>query len=204
MSLTKSLINFRKSLKTVPIIAVFPNFHTICEVRIPDDERSPNLEIGIGERVSLDVPFELRISPFLRHSSLGFRHYPEPPQVAGHAVHSQGPPDASSREDFSNDLPVNVGQAPVDAVMAKRQLRVIDSQKVQNGGMEIVAVGRVNRRFVGPFVAFTVAHPSLDSPAGEPAREREWIMVAAFCTLAARHAAELRRPHHDGVLQQSP
>jgi len=62
----------------------------------------------------------------------GFRHYPEPPQGAGCAVHSQGPPDASSREDFRDDLPVHVGQTAVDAIVAEGQLRVIDAEQMQD------------------------------------------------------------------------
>src|SRR5438045_2444674 len=43
-----------------------------------NDERSSNREIRNGETEPVGVPFELRISVFPRHSSFGFRHYPEP------------------------------------------------------------------------------------------------------------------------------
>src|SRR5437667_7057421 len=55
-----------------------------------NEERSPNLEIRNGETGRVDVPFELRVSAFFRHSSFGFRHYPEPPQVGADAVYWRG------------------------------------------------------------------------------------------------------------------
>ena len=96
---------------------------------------------------------------------------------------------------------MHVGQSSIDAIMAVNQLEVVDAQEMQNGCMDVVTIGRLER-FVGPFVARTVSDAALDATAGEPVRERERIVVAALAALAAGHPAEFGRPQNDRVVEQ--
>ena len=40
-----------------------------------------------------------------------------------------------------DDVAVDVGEAAVDAVLTDRELLMIDAHEVENGGVEVVAVG---------------------------------------------------------------
>ena len=51
-----------------------------------------------------------------------------------------------SRNDLLDHVPVHVGQAAVDAVVAEGQPLVVDAEQVQHRGVQVVAVGRVARR----------------------------------------------------------
>src|SRR5258708_30155035 len=93
-----------------------------------------------------------------------------------------------------------VGQSSIDPIMPVNQLEVVDAQEMQNGCMDVVAIGRLER-FIGPFVALTVSHAPLDATAGEPVREREPIVVAPLAALAAGHPAEFGRPQNDRIVQ---
>ena len=54
-------------------------------------------------------------------------------------------------------MPVNVGQAAVDAVVAERELGVVDPHQVQDRGVEVVAVGLARGGPPGPGVALAVS-----------------------------------------------
>src|SRR5262249_52589720 len=100
-------------------------------------------------------------------------------------------------------MPMNIGQAPVDAVVPERELFVVDAEKVEQGGMDVVAISRGFRGLVGPLVAFTVGDAAFDAAASQPRGERCRVVVAAFASLAARHPAKLGRPDDDGVIEQA-
>src|SRR5579872_3682620 len=104
---------------------------------------------------------------------------------------------------LADHLAMHVGEAAVDAVVAESQFLVIDAEQVQDRGVHVVAVGGICRGFVRPLVAFAVRGPALDAASGEPIGEGERVMVPPFRALAARHAAKLGGPHHDGVVEQA-
>src|SRR3954469_25605395 len=54
-----------------------------------------------------------------------------------------------SNKQLADDVPVDVGQPAVGAVMPKRQPFVINSQQVQDGGVQVVDLDRRNP-FPGP------------------------------------------------------
>src|SRR4051812_45986258 len=74
---------------------------------------------------------------------------------------------------------------------------------MEHGGMDVVAVGGLVGGLVRPFVAGAVAGTPLDATAGEPAGEGVGIVVAAFASLRAWHAAELRGPVDDRLFEQA-
>ena len=113
-------------------------------------------------------------------------------------------PAVAARLDYvGDDLAVDVGEAPVDAVVAICEARVIDAEKVQHGGVGVVAVSGMLGYFVRPFIARSEAHATLETASREPIGECEWIVIAALTALAAGHASEFSGPMDDGVVEHS-
>src|SRR5437763_4384192 len=70
-----------------------------------------------------------------------------------------------SGEDVGNNVSVNVGQSPINAIVAEGQLFVIDAQEMEDGGVQVVAVGRRTGSFVGPFIACAVGDAAFETAA---------------------------------------
>jgi hypothetical protein len=64
-------------------------------------------------------------------------------------------------------MTVNVCQATVDAVVAERQTRVIDTQQVQYGGVQVVAPDGIES-FPSPFVTLAMCNSAFDSGPRQP------------------------------------
>ena len=47
----------------------------------------------------------------------------------------------SSAQNLVNHLAVYIGQTAIDAVVGEGETRVVDAEKVQNGGVEVMVVG---------------------------------------------------------------
>src|SRR5262245_21491429 len=103
-------------------------------------------------------------------------------------------PVRGSGNQLLDDVPVHVSEPAVYAVVPEGQLLVVDAEQMQNGRVQIVTVRRLTHDLVGPGVAFAAADTAPDAAAGQPAGESERVVVAALAPLAARHAAEFRRP----------
>lgn len=82
-------------------------------------------------------------------------------------------------------MSMHVGQSAVDAVVAPGEPSVIDAEKFQHGGVDVVDECRVIpiQWLVTPLVAFAVRDPAFDSTAAEPIGEDIWIVVAAGSAL---------------------
>lgn len=63
---------------------------------------------------------------------------------------------------------MHVGQAIVAPGMAVRELRVIESEQMQNGGVEVVDVDSVRGDGRSDIVCFAVAQPPFDAASREP------------------------------------
>ena len=102
-------------------------------------------------------------------------------------------------------MPVDIRQTSVDAVVPDRQFGVIDSQQVQDRGVDVVDLGRVFS--VGGFetklIAGAVRDPALDAATRQPICEAIGIVIAAFAALRTRHATEFGRPEHDRIFEQT-
>ena len=102
-------------------------------------------------------------------------------------------------------MPVHIRESAIDAVLAPRELPVIESKQVEHGGVDVVALGGVLSisGFVAPLVALAMDHSPFDATATEPIGEDIRIVVAALPALRARHAAKLRSPEDESVFQES-
>ena len=63
---------------------------------------------------------------------------------------------------------MHVREPALDSVLVKRQFLVIETEQVQRGRVEIVAVGRIHRGLPSTIVACAVADPTLDAAPREP------------------------------------
>src|SRR5215210_5310018 len=106
------------------------------------------------------------------------------------------------REDVADDFAVDVGEPAVGAVVAEGQLRVVDAEQVEDGGVEVVAVSR-RASAPGPLVALAVARAALDARAGEPGDEGAAVVVAAGGALAEGLSAELGAVDEQRVVEQA-
>lgn len=59
------------------------------------------------------------------------------------------------RQQALDDVPVYVGEAPVDSVVPEGELRVVDSEQLENGRVNVVHLHRVCAFccFITPFVS---------------------------------------------------
>ena len=85
------------------------------------------------------------------------------------------------------------------AVVAVRQLRVVEAEQVQDGGVQVVDADAIDGGLVADLVGLAVVDAALDAAAGEPGREGVRVVVAArllACSSAAAPpaAGRTRRP----------
>src|SRR5437867_1849789 len=90
---------------------------------------------------------------------------------------------AKSADKLLDDVAMHVRQTAVDAIVAKRQLLVVDAEQVEYGRVDVVTIGRLLRRLVRPLIARPIGHAALDAAADKPVCERERIVVAALAAL---------------------
>jgi CubicO group peptidase (beta-lactamase class C family) len=113
-------------------------------------------------------------------------HWPDSPPTKpattssrslGHGRSDQGFPKArspdgrvhlQSRQDCIDDVPVHVGKAAVNAVVAELEQGVVDAQEVQDRGVQVVAVGLAALSLPAPGVALTVGDAAFDACSGQP------------------------------------
>src|SRR6266404_9184983 len=100
-------------------------------------------------------------------------------------------------------MPVHIGQATVDAVVAEDQPLMVDAEEMQDRGVQVVAVGPAAGALVAELVALSVADAALDAGAGQPGNKRAAVMVTAGGALRERHPAELGRPDDQRVVEQA-
>src|SRR5258706_15969685 len=108
-----------------------------------------------------------------------------------------------SRQDFMDDLAMYVSEAAIGPVVADGKFLMIDSEQVEDRGMEIVAVGSTGFRLPGPFIAFTIRHSTLDAGARKPRNRRSAVVIAARIPLAERHSPEFGGPDDERVFKQA-
>src|SRR5438270_9968975 len=102
---------------------------------------------------------------------------------------------------------MDVGQTVVAALEFVGETGVIDSQTVENRGVQVVNVHWVLDNVVTEFVSAAVSDPRPDPASGEPDCETTGMVVTAVIlggqgSLAVNGAAKLAAPDHQGVVKQ--
>src|SRR5258706_13729569 len=81
-------------------------------------------------------------------------------------------------ENTFHDVPRHVREAEVSSLKLISQLGVVDTQRAQDGRMQIVNVDRIFHDVVAVVVGLADADAGLDASAGEPHGEAAWMMIA--------------------------
>jgi hypothetical protein len=84
-----------------------------------------------------------------------------------------------SSQNLADDVAVDVGQAVVPALEAEGETGVVESQAVQQGGLQIVDMDFVTDDAEAQVVRSTVDIASLDSTSTQDQRETIRVMVPA-------------------------
>src|SRR5688572_6429117 len=102
-------------------------------------------------------------------------------------------------------MPMHVGEAAIDAVMADAKPRVIDAKQMQDRGVDVVHLGRLSavKRLVAKLVAGTIGNAAANPPAAQPVGETEGVVIATTTALRRRHAAKFGRPQNQRVVEQA-
>ena len=76
--------------------------------------------------------------------------------------------------EFGNDLPVDVGQAPIDAVVIKVSFLVIDAEEMQDRGVEVRNGDLVVSHEVSQLVRGSIVVPAFTHPARKQVNTLGW------------------------------
>ena len=110
----------------------------------------------------------------------------------------------SSGQNLVDHLPSYVSETEVAPIEEIGEAFVVDTEEVQDGGMEVVDVDSVFHSFVAEFVTCSVVGTSLDASSGHPHGEGVGIMVSTLTALRVGGAPEFPSPDHEGILEHSP
>ena len=102
---------------------------------------------------------------------------------------------------------MNVGQAEVAPLKAERELFVIESQLVQNRGVQVVNVDLLIDHFVSEIIGLPVSHAGTKATACGPHREGIDVMVPSahfvVTRFAHRRSSEFPAPNHDRIVEET-
>ena len=107
-----------------------------------------------------------------------------------------------SADDLVDDVSSDVGQSEVATGIAVGELLVVETQEVEDGGVEVVDSNPTFDGLEAELVGGSVDESSFHATAGHPHREAERVMVAAVAVLGDGCPAELAAPDHQGVVEQ--
>ena len=76
---------------------------------------------------------------------------------------------------------MHISQAAFDPIVIKGQGLVVHSQKVQDGGMEIMPVHRVAGYLETDLISLAVTYSTFYTTTSKPRCKRIWIMITSWC-----------------------
>ena len=104
--------------------------------------------------------------------------------------------------DFLYDLSVNVSQAEVTAVIAIGESLVIETQLMENGGVEVMHMDLPFHGVVAIGVSISMGDPWFESTSGKPDSEPVRIVITtSSLVLSVGRASEFASPPYNSVLQ---
>ena len=102
-----------------------------------------------------------------------------------------------------NDVAVDISEAAVDAVLTDGEAFVIDAHEVEDGGVEVVAVGGAFGSLEGEVVALTIRGPGFDAGACHPSNEGAAVVITAVRSLGEGGTAEFGGPDEQGIFEEA-
>ena len=103
--------------------------------------------------------------------------------VGGCPTCSLGDDQDVSRQQFVENIPSNIGQSVLAAVVGVGEAFVVDAHDVQHRGVQVVDGDGVDDRLVADVVGFAETGPSFDARSGHPGDEALGVVVAAVFAL---------------------
>lgn len=100
-----------------------------------------------------------------------------------------------------NDISGDIGESEVAAGVAEGELFVIESEEVQDGGVEIVDVHAVMNGAKPEFVRFSPCHAAADTATGEERGEAVMVVVASGAIFGGGSASEFATPEDECVVE---
>lgn len=102
-------------------------------------------------------------------------------------------------------MAMHVGQAAIDSVVANGESSVVDAQEVEKRGMNVIDFSDLSpvQWLVAPLIAFARDDSAFDTCTAKPIREDIGIVISAHTSLGGGHAAKLRGPKDDGVIEKT-
>ena len=167
--------------------------------------RPPSARPADGARLA-DATDRLRRRPVQIRRAEGNRGSQKEPQVkatiATRVCPAFDPGTASRmlRQDVVDDVAVDIGQPEVAAAVAISQTLVVESDQVQNRGVQVMDVdlvlGDVKAELVGGTISCSRLHPS----SGQPHRKGVRMMIPAS-SLSGWCAAKLATPNDECFIE---
>lgn len=104
-----------------------------------------------------------------------------------------------SGDQILNHMPVYIGKAAIDTVMAVGEFFMVNAQEVEDGGVYIVNLcGMISvEGFIAPFIAFAAGDSSSNTATTEPVCEDKGIVIASLGSLSAWHAPKFGGPKYN-------
>lgn len=100
---------------------------------------------------------------------------------------------------------MHVGQPALNAVVVEAESLVVESHEVEQGGIEVINGGGIDRGFKSKLIALAVAETFPNAGTCHEAGKRIGIVVAARSVgLEERHTTKLGAPNYQRVIQQTP
>ena len=110
-----------------------------------------------------------------------------------------------SGQDFADNAAVHIGESVITALKAESELQVVESQQLQDGGVQVVDVHFAFDWSEAHFVGGTVNVSGFDSAAGQPHGKGIDVVIAAggFPGFAHGSASEFAAPNDESIFEQS-
>jgi len=103
--------------------------------------------------------------------------------------------------DVVNHVTMNIGQPEIASCIAIGKPFVIQSEKVEDGRVQVVKMDLVLDRIIAVVIRGTVLEARFDASTGHPHGKCFWVMVPSVGALGGRGPAELAAPKHKRVLE---
>ena len=111
-----------------------------------------------------------------------------------------------SGDDLINEMTFDISQSKTSTLVFKGKTLVVNSEQMQNRGMQIMNMHRVFRDIVAVLVGPTVAESRLNSTSSHPNRKATRVVISAKVilrqlALAVIGPSELAAPDNQRILQ---
>lgn len=107
-----------------------------------------------------------------------------------------------------NHVSMHIGKAEIPSLMPERQLLMIDSQTMENRGIQVMNMDRFVDHIVAEIIRFAVDNPRFDASPCHPLGIAAGVMITPIIcfrqtALAINRTSKLTSPNHQRIIQHS-